>query len=37
MLNVKRDLKDYFEDIEKEDKKTEISIKKEFSNIYQAI
>jgi hypothetical protein len=31
LLNVKRDMKEFFEEIEKEDKKTDISINKEFS------
>ena len=31
LYNLKRDLKDYIEDIEKEEKKSEIAIKKEFS------
>eukprot|EP00347_Sterkiella_histriomuscorum_P015281 403357622 len=33
LLNLKRDLKDYCEDIEKEEKKQEIAIKKEFSQL----
>ncbi len=31
LLNIKKDLKDFFEEVEKEDKKSEISIKKDFS------
>lgn len=33
LLNLKRELKDFFEEIEKEEKKAEISIKKEFNQI----
>lgn len=37
LLNLKRDLKDFMEDIEKEEKKTDIAVKKEFSQIQQII
>ena len=37
LLNVKRDINDYFEDIEKEEKKSDISINKEFSSLYANI
>ena len=37
LLNVKRDINDYFEDIEKEEKKSDISINKEFSALYANI
>ncbi len=37
LLNVKKDLKDFYEDVEKEDKKSDISIKKEFTNISSLI
>ncbi len=37
LLNIKRDMKEFFEEIEKEDKKTDISINKEFSQLYQVI
>ena len=37
LLNVKRDINDYFEDIEKEEKKSDISINKEVSSLYANI
>jgi hypothetical protein len=37
LLNIKKDIKDYFEEVEKEEKKQEIVIKKEFNVIYQQI
>ena len=37
LLNVKKDIKDFFEEVEKEEKKSEISIKKEFNAIYATI
>ena len=33
LLNVKKDIKEYFEEIEKEEKKSEIAIKMEFNVI----
>ena len=33
LLNVKKDLKEYFDEIEREEKKSDISIKKEFSTL----
>jgi hypothetical protein len=33
LLNVKKDLKDYFEEVEKEEKKGELAIRKEFSSL----
>lgn len=37
LLNIKKELKEYVEDIEKEEKKADISIKKEFSGLYAII
>ena len=37
LLNIKKDIKEFFEDIEKEEKKSDISIKKEFNAIYATI
>ena len=37
LLNIKKDIKDYFEDLEKEEKKSDIAIKKEFTQIYTQI
>jgi hypothetical protein len=33
LLNVKKDLKEYFDEIEREEKKADIAIKKEFSTL----
>ena len=35
LLNIKKDIKEFFEDVEKEEKKSEIAIKKEFNLITQ--
>jgi hypothetical protein len=37
LLNIKKDIKDFFEEVEKEEKKSEIGIKKEFNGIYAQI
>ena len=37
LLNIKKDIKEFFEDIEKEEKKSEIAIKKELNLITQHI
>jgi hypothetical protein len=37
LLNIKKDIKDFFEEVEKEEKKSEIAIKKEFNGIYAQI
>ena len=37
LLNIKKDIKEFFEDIEKEEKKSDIAIKKEFNLITQQI
>ena len=33
LLNLKRELKDFVEDIEKEEKKSDVSVKKEFASL----
>ena len=37
LLNLKRDLPDFFEDIEKEEKRIEITIKRELQSLVQII
>ncbi len=37
LLNLKRDLPEFIEDVEKEDKKTDIQLKKDFSSISAVI
>lgn len=37
LLNIKKDVKDFFEDVEKEDKKSEIAIKKDFNALSSLI
>lgn len=37
LLNLKRDMKDFLNDIEKEEKKSEINIKKEFNQLVSII
>lgn len=37
LLNIKKDVKDFFEEVEKEDKKSEIAIKKDFNALSSLI
>jgi hypothetical protein len=37
LLNIKREINDFFEEVEKEDKKTDINIKKEYNGLVQII
>ena len=37
LLNIKKEIKEYFEEVEKEEQKGEIAIRKEFNALYAAI
>jgi hypothetical protein len=37
LINIKREIGGFFEEIEKEEKKSEVSIKKEFNGLIQTI